>query len=165
MGQGETRRQVIAYYIVTMDKLFDYEDFLKRIDKAKNDEEKRFKEAKRKYNVAALVDFATNLISLAAYKKGARFSIGTSNIVKELPQYISAKRHYDDFLTDYNGKIAQMNLFKSKEKRNVKSGSSLRHVGFIGNNQRRPAITLRSGSFERSLNDFKTKYNRKNYSL
>lgn len=150
-----------------MENIIDYDDLKGRLDKARDAEEKRFNEAKRQRNVAAFVDFASNLLSLAAYKKGARYSIGTSHLSKQQPLYLQAKAGYDKAMNDYNGKIAELNLFKvtKQSKGNANANAALRPIGFVGNGSRGQALPLTTGTFESALKDFKSKYNRKNYSL
>ena len=148
-----------------MENIIDYDDLKERLDKARDAEEKRFNEAKRQRNVAAFVDFASNLLSFAAYKKGARYSIGTSHLSKQQPLYLQAKAGYDRAMNDYNGKIAELNLFKSAKPGKGYANAALRPIAFVGNGTRGQARALTAGTFESAIKDFKSTYNRKNYSL
>lgn len=151
--------------MMLMENMIDYDNLIGRLDKAKEDEETRFKEARRQRNVAAFVDFATNLLSLAAYKKGARYRIGTSHLSTAQPQYLKAKENYNRAMNDYKGKIAEINLLKSLKKgRNAVSTASAhaRPIGFIGNGSMRPQGTLLTGQFEAAYKNYKNKYNGKN---
>ena len=145
-----------------MENMIDYDNLIGRLDKAKEDEETRFKEARRQRNVAAFVDFATNLLSLAAYNKGARYRIGTSHLSTAQPQYLKAKENYNIAMNDYKGKIAEINLLKSIKNSQSASNTHARSIGFIGNGSKRPQGTLLTGQFEAAYKDYKNKYNGKN---
>lgn len=145
-----------------MENMIDYDNLIGRLDKAKEDEETRFKEARRQHNVAAFVDFATNLLSLAAYNKGARYRIGTSHLSTAQPQYLKAKENYNIAMNDYKGKIAEINLLKSIKNSQSASSAHARLIGFIGNGSKRPQGTLLTGQFEAAYKDYKNKYNGKN---
>ena len=103
-----------------MENFVDYDNLLLRINNAKADEEKRLKEAKRQRNVAAFIDFASNLISLAGYSNGSRYLVGTSLLSKQQPLYLQSKQNYEKAMNDYNGKIAEVGLLK-KMKENKKA--------------------------------------------
>lgn len=145
-----------------MENMIDYDNLIDRLDKAKEDEETRFKEARRQRNVAAFVDFATNLLSLAAYNKGARYRIGTSHLSTAQPQYLKAKENYNIAMNDYKGKIAEINLLKSIKNSQSAPSAHARPIGFIGNGSKRPQGTLLTGQFEAAYKDYKNKYNGKN---
>lgn len=148
--------------MVRMENMIDYDNLISRLDKAKEDEETRFKEARRQRNVAAFVDFATNLLSLAAYNKGARYRIGTSHLSAVQPQYLKAKENYNRVMNDYKGKIAEINLLKSIKKGRSAASAHARPVSFIGNGSKRPQGNLLTGQFEAAYKDYKNKYNGKN---
>lgn len=146
-----------------MENFVDYDDLIERINKAKDAEEKRFKEAKRQRNIAAIVDFTTNLVSLAGYNKGARYLAGTSLLGKQQPLYLQSKQNYRKAMNDYNGKIAEIGLLKKIKENKCSTGT--RPIGFIGNGSNRSTRPLSNGMFENALKDYRNNYNRKNYRL
>lgn len=146
-----------------MDNTIDYDYLKERLDNAKENEGKRLEEARRRRNVAAFTDFATNLLSLAAYMKGARYNVGTSHLSVQQPLYSQAKENYARAIRDYKGRIAGTSLFK-----NVATGRSAavqRHVPFIGSTADWPARPFLKGACDAPINDFKSTNNRKNNSL
>lgn len=146
-----------------MENFVDYDNFQERIEKAKEAEEKRMKEARRVRNVAAMVDFATNLVSLVGYNKGSRYTIGTSLLGKQLPLYLQARQNFDKAMNDYKGVIAKNGLLKRLRENRDTTG--MRPIGFIGNGTRKTQRPLSSGMFENALKEYKNSYNRKNYKL
>ena len=60
-----------------MQNLIDYNSLMRKLDVAKQHEKQRHAEERRKRDIAAFVDFASNLVSLAGYGKGARVSLAT----------------------------------------------------------------------------------------
>ena len=146
-----------------MEEFVDYENLLGRIEKAKEAEEKRFREAKRQRNVAALIDFATNLASLAGYSKGARYLFGTSQLNRQQPLYLQTKQNYKKAMSDYKGRLAEIGLLK-KIKEN-KGAAGISPFGFINNGLQRTAQPLSGRMFENVLKDYRNSYNRKNYKL
>ena len=146
-----------------MENFVDYDNLISRINNAKADEEKRLKEAKRQRNVAAFIDFASNLISLAGYSKGSRHLLGTSLLSKQQPLYLQTKQNYEKAMNDYNGKIAEIGLLKKMNENKKTIG--MRPIGFIGNDTRKQVRPFSTGTFESALKDYKKNYNRKNYKL
>lgn len=88
----------------------DYRRLKEKLDAAMDNDKRRFAEVKRKRNVASFIDFASNLLSLAGYSKGARFSLATDLQSRYDSAYAQAKEKYLNSHRDYNGKIAEMTL-------------------------------------------------------
>ena len=146
----------------------DYRSLKDRLNLAMKHEKARLDEARRKRNVAAFVDFASNLISLAGYSKGARFSLATDMQPVYDKAYAQAKERYRNALLDYKGKIAGISLYNVNG-----AGSATPHTA-------RPVsfmptvgtVSLSTGLLEKSQKSFandrknSSKYNRqlKNYS-
>lgn len=146
-----------------MDTFLDYAGLKERLEKAKEKEKLRLQEAKRKRNVAAVVDFASNLLSLVGYENGARYPLGTSLLSKQQPLYMQAKENYAKAMNDYQGKIAEMNLFRRMKNGYSLTNATSRSAGFIGNERSKSKSALLSGAFEDSFRDYMKMYNRKNY--
>ena len=119
-------------------------------------------------NVAAFVDVASNLISLAGYSNGARFSLATDMQPAYDKTYAQAKERYRNALLDYEGKIAGISLYNGNGTKSA-TPHTVRPVGFM------PTVgtaSLSTGLLEKSLKNFgndrknSSKYNRqlKNYS-
>ena len=122
----------------------------------------RLQEAKRKRNVAAVVDFASNLLSLVGYEKGARYPVGTSLLSKQQPLYMQAKENYAKAMNDYQGKIAELNLFGRMKNGYSLTNTTQRSMGYSGNERSKSKGALLSGAFEDSFRDYMKMYNRKN---
>ncbi len=88
----------------------DYRRLKEKLDVAMDNDKRRFSEVKRKRNVASFIDFASNLLSLAGYNKGARFSLATDLQSRYDTAYAQAKEKYLNSHRDYKGKIAEMTL-------------------------------------------------------
>lgn len=88
----------------------DYRRLKEKLDVAMDNDKRRFAEVKRKRNVASFIDFASNLLSLAGYSKGARISLATDLQSRYDTAYAQAKEKYLNSHRDYNGKIAEMTL-------------------------------------------------------
>lgn len=145
-----------------MDNFLDYAGLKERLEKAKEKEKLRLQEAKRKRNVAAVVDFASNLLSLVGYEKGTRYPVGTSLLSKQQPLYMQAKENYAKAMNDYQGKIAELNLFGRMKNGYSLTNTTQRSMGYSGNERGKSKGALLSGAFEDSFRDYMKMYNRKN---
>lgn len=129
-----------------MDALFD-----RVIERRKEN----LKEKRRKRNVAAIVDFASNLLVAAGRMNGVRLR----NQAPLLPEYEKAYRDAHErltgFMRDFNGKTAHSQLWDPLSKRNAKERSVTR-IPYAAN--------LLSGSFENALNSYKESGSFKNLS-
>lgn len=137
-----------------MNDAIDY-DYLKRLHAESQERDKtRLKEAKRKRDVAAMVDFASNLLALAGYSKGARVSLATENLPEYEKLYKQTKERYNSAMRDYNGQIAKDGFFGRAWKGGSGSGNGTKRIPFISvyNAGKRPKLT--SGMFERAVNDY-----------
>lgn len=107
----------------------DYRRLKEKLDAAMDNDKRRFAEVKRKRNIASFIDFASNLLSLAGYNKGARFSLATDLQSKYDSAYAQAKEKYLNSHRDYNGKIAEMTLL---DRTGIKKRSPAIHSKGIG---------------------------------
>lgn len=107
----------------------DYRRLKEKLDVAMDNDKRRFAEVKRKRNVASFIDFASNLLSLAGYSKGARFSLATDLQSRYDSAYAQAKEKYLNSHRDYNGKIAEMTLL---DRTGIKKRTPALHSKGIG---------------------------------
>lgn len=107
----------------------DYRRLKEKLDAAMDNDKRRFAEVKRKRNVASFIDFASNLLSLAGYSKGARFSLATDLQSRYDSAYAQAKEKYLNSHRDYNGKIAEMTLL---DRTGIKKRTPALHSKSIG---------------------------------
>lgn len=107
----------------------DYRRLKEKMDAAMDNNKRRFAEVKRKRNVASFIDFASNLLSLAGYSKGARFSLATDLQSRYDSAYAQAKEKYLNSHRDYNGKIAEMTLL---DRTGIKKRTPALHSKGIG---------------------------------
>lgn len=84
-----------------------FEDELKRrLERAMVREKERLLQARHRRNVAAMVDFASNLLSLAGRGKGVRYMPVTNALAQHGNAYSAALQRYNESLNDYRGEIA-----------------------------------------------------------
>ena len=92
-------------------KGYDFDaTMLQRYRSAMERERRRVEEARHKKNLAAFVDFASNLVTLIGRSKGGRYSITTNLSPQYRNLYDKAKGHYGELMLDYNGIIADGKL-------------------------------------------------------
>ena len=101
-----------------MQNLIDYNGLMRKLDVAKQHEKQRHAEERRKRDIAAFVDFASNLVSLAGYGKGARVSLATNLLPQYQDAYNKSKERYKSVMHDYEGRIADMHLRGMYSERN-----------------------------------------------
>lgn len=120
-----------------MDALFD-----RVIERRKEN----LKEKRRKRNVAAIVDFASNLLVAAGNMNGARLKSPAPLLPEYEKAYRDAHERLTGFMRDFNGKTAHSQLWDPLSKRNAKERSVTR-IPYAAN--------LLSGNFENALNSYK----------
>ena len=107
-----------------MDSYVDYDSIKRGLENDLEEERRRYSRSKQNMNAAAISDFASNLLSLAGYNKGARVSLATNNVAARKGQYDVARERYQAALKDYEAKIADMNL-----RQRIKQNAPLKPVG------------------------------------
>lgn len=104
---------------------FDYNALKKRIASVEQNEQRRLQDAKRKRNISAFVDFASNLISLAGYNKGARLISAANSSAMHDESYKKAQERYNSFMHDYKGLLASALLRDTVRRKNGKMPGGL----------------------------------------
>ena len=134
----------------------DFNSYLyNRYRDAKQREEQRLREAKHRRNVAAVIDFASSLISLVGKKRGARYPVATNNLPRYQELYDNVRERYSGMMQDYRAAIADNHL-----RQRLSSGGSgastlaVRNVGFIPTTQGNGGLRLSSGSLENSIRNY-----------
>lgn len=88
-----------------------------------NDAGREYRNAKRKSEIAAVTDFATNLVALIGRNKGVRYNVGGKNISSgAMEKFEDAQKRYHRALVDYKGIIAADSL-KNKVPATTPQGS------------------------------------------
>ena len=137
----------------------DFNSYLhQRYQAAKEREQQRLKEARHRRNVAAVVDFASSLISLAGRRRGARYPIATNNLSKYQELYDNVRERYNSVMQDYKAAIADNNLRQrvSSNGAAVETVPQIRPVPFVtsGTNGSQGVGTVRTGSLENSIRNY-----------
>lgn len=107
-----------------------------RLDNAMAREKERLRQAKHRRNVAALVDFTSNLLSLVGRRYGVQYMPVTNSQAQYGNAYNKALQRYNESLNDYKGVVAG-NLLRERLATNrylappVQSGQA---VGGFGKN-------------------------------
>ena len=84
-----------------------FEDELKRrLNSAMAREKERMQQARHRRDVAAMVDFTSNLLSLMGRAKGVRHMPVTNSLAQHGAVYDKALQRYDETMKDYKGVIA-----------------------------------------------------------
>ena len=84
-----------------------FEDELKRrLNSAMAREKERMQQARHRREVAAMVDFTSNLLSLMGRAKGVRHMPVTNSLAQHGAVYDKALQRYDETMKDYKGVIA-----------------------------------------------------------
>ena len=115
-------------------------------------EKKRVEEARRKKNVAAIVDFTSNLFSLIARGKGVKYPLSTNLMPEYGKMYEKAKERYGDMLLDYNGKIAGARLRRKRGGSN--DGLQLKYPASNSTVSLGRRFRLSNGTLVKALNDY-----------
>ena len=137
----------------------DFNSYLhQRYQDAKKRELQRLKEAKHKRNVAAVVDFASSLISLVGRRRGARYPIATNSLSKYQELYDNMRERYNSVMQDYKAAIADNNLRQriSSNGAAVETLPQIRTVPFVtsGINGSQGAGSFRTGSLENFIRNY-----------
>ena len=84
-----------------------FEDELKRrLDGAMAREKERLQQARHRRDVAAMVDFTSNLLSLVGRAKGVRYMPVSNSLAQHGAAYATALQRYGETMKDYKGVIA-----------------------------------------------------------
>ena len=109
-----------------MDSYVDYDSIKRGLENDLDEERRRYSRFRQNLNAAAISDFASNLLSLAGYNRGARVSLATNNVAVSKGQYDVARERYQAALKDYEARIADVNL-----RQRMKQNAPLKPVGFV----------------------------------
>lgn len=125
------------------------------LDSAMERERERLKKASHRRNVAAMVDFASNLISLVGRSKGVR-AMPVTNIQSQYHKsYGAALERYNKAMRDYKGIIAG-DLFRQRLAANkkIRPQQPQPSPGKIDTS----AFSLRKKNFDFEMNNNSKKY-------
>ncbi|MBR5456309.1 MAG: hypothetical protein IKU76_05095 [Bacteroidaceae bacterium] len=122
----------------------DYKDMSALVDRVVQRSRNILKEKRRKRNIAALVDFASNLLVTAGNSKGVGITYAKQQFPKYENEYRNASERLGKHMRDFSGRVARARVWnpltgKGAEKTDVTTSGSLR---------------LSSGSFKRALESF-----------
>lgn len=133
----------------------DYNSMDAMFDRVVERRKENLREKRRKRNVAAIVDFASNLLVAAGNMNGARLKSPTPLLPEYEKAYRDAHERLTGFIRDFNGRKAHSQLWNPLSKRNAKE-RSVTGIPYAAN--------LLSGSFENTLNSYKESGSFKNLS-
>lgn len=122
----------------------DYKDMSALVDRVVQRSRNILKEKRRKRNIAALVDFASNLLVTAGNSKGVGITYVKQQFPKYENEYRNASERLGKHMRDFSGRVARARVWnpltgKGAEKTDMSTSGSLR---------------LLSGSFKRALESF-----------
>jgi hypothetical protein len=122
----------------------DYKDMSALVDRVVQRSRNILKEKRRKRNIAALVDFASNLLVTAGNSKGVGITYAKQQFPKYENEYRNASERLGKHMRDFSGRVARARVWnpltgKGTEKTDMSTSGSLR---------------LLSGSFKRALESF-----------
>jgi hypothetical protein len=122
----------------------DYKDMSALVDRVVQRSRNILKEKRRKRNIAALVDFASNLLVTAGNSKGVGITYAKQQFPKYENEYRNASERLGKHMRDFSGRVARARVWnpltgKGTEKTDMSTSGSLR---------------LLSGSFNRALESF-----------
>ena len=133
----------------------DYNSMDAMFDRVVERRKENLREKRRKRNVAAIVDFASNLLVAAGNMSGARLKSPAPLLPEYEKAYRDAHERLTGFMRDFNGRKAHSQLWNPLSKRNAKE-RSVTGIPYAAN--------LLSGSFENTLNSYKESGSFKNLS-
>lgn len=133
----------------------DYNSMDAMFDRVVERRKENLREKRRKRNVAAIVDFASNLLVAAGNMNGARLKSPAPLLPEYEKAYRDAHERLTGFMRDFNGRKAHSQLCNPLSKRNAKE-RSVTGIPYAAN--------LLSGSFENTLNSYKESGSFKNLS-
>jgi hypothetical protein len=122
----------------------DYKDMSALVDRVVQRSRNILKEKRRKRNIAALVDFASNLLVTAGNSKGVGITYAKQKFPKYENEYRNASERLGKHMRDFSGRVARARVWnpltgKGTEKTDMSTSGSLR---------------LLSRSFKRALESF-----------
>ena len=120
-----------------------------------NDAGREYRNAKRKSEIAAVTDFATNLVALIGRNKGVRYNVGGKNISSgAMEKFEEAQKRYHRALVDYKGIIAADSL-KNKVPATTPHSSPARTLNTVRNRdlKKYPDLTSRNKATSVSVKD------------
>ena len=133
----------------------DYNSMDALFDRVVERRKENLREKRRKRNVAAIVDFASNLLVAAGNMNGARLKSPAPLLPEYEKAYRDAHERLTGFMRDFNGRKAHSQLWNPLSKRSAKERSVTR-IPY--------AADLLSGSFDNALNSYKESGSFKNLS-
>ncbi len=133
----------------------DYNSMDAMFDRVVERRKENLREKRRKRNVAAIVDFASNLLVAAGNMNGARLKSPAPLLPEYEKAYRDAHERLTGFMRDFNGRKAHSQLWNPLSKRNAKE-RSVTGIPYAAN--------LLSGSFENTRNSYKESGSFKNLS-
>ena len=133
----------------------DYNSMDAMFDRVVERRKENLREKRRKRNVAAIVDFASNLLVAAGNMNGARLKSPAPLLPEYEKAYRDAHERLTGFMRDFNGRKAHSQLWNPLSKRSAKE-RSVTGIPYAAN--------LLSGSFENTLNSYKESGSFKNLS-
>lgn len=133
----------------------DYNSMDAMFDRVVERRKENLREKRRKRNVAAIVDFASNLLVAAGNMNGARLKSPAPLLPEYEKAYRDAHERLTGFMRDFNGRKAHSQLWNPLSKRSAKERSVTR-IPYAAN--------LLSGSFDNALNSYKESGSFKNLS-
>ena len=139
-----------------MDGKMDYGISQKDLKDRLYEETGRFKRSRQQLTAASIMDFASNLLSLAGYNKGARISLATNNVAAHQAAYDKARERYNAALRDYKATIADTNLRHKVGQNAITGNAPLKPVGVMKASSR-PLHVRQSEKY--SNNDNRLNYN------
>lgn len=139
-----------------MDSKMDYGMSQKDLKDRLDEETGRLKRSKQQLAAASIMDFASNLLSLAGYNRGARISLATNNTAAHQAAYEKARERYNAALRDYKATIADTNLRHKVGQNAITGNAPLKPVGFMETSSR--TFHVRP-SEKNSNNDNRLNYN------
>lgn len=119
-----------------MESKMDYGISQKDLKDRLDEETGRLKRSKQQLGAASMMDFASNLLSLAGYNKGARISLATNNVPAYQAAYEKACEKYNAALRDYKATIADTNLRHKVGQNAITGNAPLKPVGFMETSSR-----------------------------
>ncbi|MDO5460304.1 MAG: hypothetical protein Q4F44_01520 [Bacteroidales bacterium] len=139
-----------------MDSSSDYA-YYNRYKESKERELSLLKEARRKRNISAFMDFASNLIAQLGRERGVTFSQPPKHAAKYQNIYEAMKSRFDSRFGDYGGGIAMQNLFatlsKDPDRVSVGHGNARRLIPALPK-PKKPSLL--KGNFQKAVNDYKS---------
>ena len=139
-----------------MDGKMDYGISQKDLKDRLDEETGRLKRSKQQLGAASMMDFASNLLSLVGYNKGARISLATNSVAAYQAAYEKARERYNAALRDYKATIADTNLRHKLGQNAITGDAPLKPVGFMTASSR-PLHVRQSEKY--SNNDNRLNYN------